>query len=90
MIQVGVALVETPSKLYRKARVELDDNQIRILNQRKVLQEVIDLDGGLQIPEAGAWTGVGPKGPVTVRQLKGCSCGGTTVMDKATRVTTPA
>lgn len=90
MIQIGVALVETSSQLYRKARVEIDGSTVRILSQRQTPLLVLTLDGEPETPESGLWTGSVQGDPVTVRQLKGCGCGGTIVMDKATRVTTPA
>ena len=96
--RLGVATVETDTKIYRKARVDLDMAErtaVVMSQQRTVLLSFADVDVVLVDESANPkvdWTqkfeirGAGE--PVLVTAVRTCNCGGTRVIDK--KVARPA
>lgn len=76
-LDISLALVETTTHTYTKARVKVEDNQVLIYNRRNELLATLDGDATWN-ESTKLYEGDG----FTIAKMKGCGCGGTKVAEK--------
>ena len=87
VIEITVSMVDAPEAVYHKANTIMVGRSVVIRDQARRLLATFEFleDPTPPNPEPGSdpvWTGMIESGPLVIRQLKTCACGGTRVENK--------